>query len=63
MKREIKNVVYLIVNVKSLFKKGNKDDCGNYRGISPLSIADKILVRVILNRLITAISEEVLPET
>ncbi|TWW53305.1 RNA-directed DNA polymerase from mobile element jockey [Takifugu flavidus] len=49
--------------VVSIFKKGNKADCGNYRGISLLSIAGKILARVILNRLISLVSEEALPET
>ena len=36
-----------------LFKrKGNPQVCGNHRGISLLSIAGKILARVLLNRLI-----------
>ena len=46
----------------SLYKnKGSKSGCGNYRGISLLSIAGKIFARVILNRLI-AVSEQNLPE-
>ena len=48
--------------IVALYKnKGSKADCGNYRGISLLSIAGKIFARVILNRL-TTISEQILPE-
>ena len=48
--------------IVSLYKnKGSKSDCGNYIGISLLSIAGKIFARVILNRLIT-VSEQNLPE-
>ena len=44
--------------IVSLYKnKGSKSDCGNYIGISLLSIAGKIFARVILNRLIT-VSEQ-----
>ena len=44
----------------SLFKtRGSKTDCGNYRGISLLSVAGKILAGVILNH---PISEESLTE-
>ena len=41
--------------------KSTKADCGNYSGISLLSIVGKIFVHVILNRLIT-VSEKCLPE-
>ncbi|XP_075779308.1 LOW QUALITY PROTEIN: uncharacterized protein LOC142827711 [Pelodiscus sinensis] len=34
-------------------RKGNRQVCDNHRGISLLSIADKILARVMLNRLVT----------
>ena len=43
-------------------KKGERSDCGNYRGISLLSIPGKILAKMILNRLLN-LSEEVLPES
>ena len=55
--------VFRNATLVSLFKnRGSKTDCGNYRGISLLSVAGKILARVIFNRLITNISEENLPE-
>jgi hypothetical protein len=43
--------------------KGSRTDCGNYNGISLLSIAGIILARIILNRLITSIPEQNLPES
>ena len=50
--------------VISLFKnKGNRADCGNYNKIFLLSIAGKILARIKLDRLISTVSEETLPET
>ncbi|KAJ7406007.1 hypothetical protein WISP_136332 [Willisornis vidua] len=44
-------------------KKGEKSDCSNFRGITLLSIAGKILGRILLNRLVPAITEELLPES
>ena len=45
-------------------KKGNRQSCDNHRGISLLSIAGKILARIILNRLICHLDqEELLPES
>ena len=56
--QDFRNVTFV-----SLFKsRDSKTDCGNYRGISLLSVAWKILAQVILNRLITNISEEDLLE-
>ena len=39
----------LIVN---LFKKGDKEDPGNYRGITLLSVVGKVFCKVIKNRLV-----------
>lgn len=48
--------------VISLFKKGDKTECGNYRGISLLSTVGKALARVLANRL-APLSENTLPES
>ena len=42
-------------------KKGNRQSCDNHRGISLLSIAGKILARVLLNRLQKHLEEGLLP--
>ena len=36
-------------------KKGNLSHCGNWRGISLLSVSSKIVIRIILERLKTAL--------
>ena len=36
-----------------IYKKGNRTDCGNHKGISFLSTAGKIFIRILLNRLST----------
>ena len=51
-------------SIITIYKKGDRTDCGNYRGISLLSTAGKIFARILLNRLSTHITpEEVVPET
>ena len=47
----------------TIYKKGDWTDCGNYRGISLLSVAGRIFARILLNRLSTHITPEVVPET
>ena len=44
-------------------RKGNRQSCDNHRGISLLSIAGKILARVLLNRLISHLENGLLPES
>ncbi|XP_062834399.1 uncharacterized protein LOC134298378 [Anolis carolinensis] len=46
----------------TLFKKGDRTHCGNYRGISLLTFARKILTRILANRLLP-VSEDTLPES
>ncbi len=46
----------------AIFKKGDRMDCGNYRGISLLSVAGKVMARVILNRLMVHVEKTILPE-
>ena len=46
----------------TIFKKGDRKICGNYRGISLLSVAGKIFARILLTRL-QVIAERVLPES
>ena len=48
--------------IVSIFKKGDKADCDNYRGISLLSVVGKVIARIILQR-ITPLAEAVLPES
>ena len=40
-----------IVRLKPLYKKGDKTECGNYRGISLVSHAGKVLLKVVARRL------------
>lgn len=44
-------------------RKGNRSSCDNHRGISLLSIAGKILARILLNRLNAHLERDLLPES
>ena len=54
--------VWKDASIVTIYKKGDRTDCGNYRGISLLSIAGKIFARILINRLSTHITPEVVPE-
>ena len=54
---------WMDASIVLLFKKGDRKDCRNYRGISLLATDGKILSRVLLNRFNEHISQNVLPET
>ncbi|KAK3509681.1 hypothetical protein QTP70_008422 [Hemibagrus guttatus] len=47
----------------TIYKKGDRTDCGNYRGISLLSVAGKVFARILLDRLSQHITPEVVPES
>ena len=50
--------------ITTIYKnKGDRAVCGNSRGISLLGAAGKVLARLLLKRLITSVSEELMPET
>ena len=44
-------------------RKGKRQDCNNHRGISLLSIAGKILARLLLNRITDHLNHDLLPES
>lgn len=50
-------------SIVTIYKKGDRSDCGNYRGISLLSIAGKVFARILLNRLSKHVTPEIVPES
>lgn len=48
--------------IVALFEKDDRSECGNYRGVSLLAAAGKVLARTLLNRLLPHAEEE-LPES
>ncbi|XP_076031982.1 uncharacterized protein LOC143019890 [Oratosquilla oratoria] len=49
-------------NINTIFKKGNRENYNNYRGILLLSITSKIFARILLDPLLI-LTEDVLPES
>ena len=49
-------------NIAILFKKGDRSQCGNYRGISLLSVVGKLIADMILQRL-SILARNVYPES
>ena len=55
---------WLVSDIVTIYKrKGDRSLCDNSRGITLLSVASKILARIMLTRLCKHIAENVLPET
>ena len=52
-----------ITNKVTIYKRGDRTECGNYRGISLLFVSGKIFARILLNRLSSYITPEVVQET
>ena len=50
-------------NIIMIYKKGDRVVCGNSRGISLLSVAGKLLARVMLIHLLTYVVDTVVPES
>ncbi|CAI9721462.1 Hypothetical predicted protein [Octopus vulgaris] len=48
--------------ITTIYKKGDGEDCNNYRNLSLLSIASKIFARILFNHL-CILAEDVLPES
>ena len=46
-----------------IYKKGDRVVCGNSRGISLLSVAGKLLARVMLIRLLAYVVDTVVPKS
>ena len=61
---EILPQIWINPDIVTIYKKkGDKSDCSNYRGISLLSVAGKILARILLTRLLDSVADVILPES
>ena len=55
---------WLRANIVTIYKKkGEKAECGNYRGLSMLDVAGKIFAKVLNQRFCSQIAEKILPES
>ena len=52
-----------LLTEKKQILEGNRQSYDNHRGVSLLSIAGKILARVLLNRLLLHLEKDLLPES
>ena len=57
------SITWKDASILTIYKKGDRTDCGNYRRIPLLSVAGEIFARILLSRLSTHIILEVVPET
>ena len=55
---------WLNATIATLYKrKGEKSECGNYRGLSLLDVAGKILAKIMSSRFNKSIAEKLLPDS
>ena len=55
---------WLRANIVTIYKrKGEKSECGNYRGLSLLDVAGKMLAKLLNSRFNTCLAERILPES
>ena len=55
---------WLRANIVTIYKrKGEKSECGNYRGLSLLDVSGKTLAKLLSIRFSTYVAEKILPET
>ena len=52
--------VWRIANVTSVFKKGKKEDLGNYRPVSMTSVSGKVVEKLVLDILSRQLEEKII---